>query len=173
MKLKVLLEAEGFEDEEEIEEVDEQPEQEVEEEEVIDDDEPDAGNLKGRKITFPLLFEATYDDSGKAAALSFDEKKDVAQQYADAVVETIEDNKKFIMSALDIYDFECFYDTMDVNGFVTFVVTVDDEVKGDLIINVLKRYFNLQIDDVAIEKDEQNITIFVSAVLDNKYIKII
>lgn len=162
MRLR-LLEAEGFDDEI----IDD-------EEEVIEpEQEYDQNQMTSRKISFPLLFEATYDDSGEPASISRDDKADIAQQYADAVVKEIEDNTKFIISALDVYDFECYYDKMDANSFVTFIVTVDSSVSSDLIINVLKRYFNLQIDDAQIEQDGENITVICSAILDNKYIKII
>ena len=162
MRLK-LLEADGFDDE------------------ILDDEEEliepetelDQNEMTRRKISFPLLFEASYDDSGKPASISRDDREQIAQQYADAVTKEIEDNTKFIISTLDVYDFECYYDKMDANSFVTFIVTVDSSVSSDLIVNVLKRYFNLQIDDTQIEQDGENITVICSAILDNKYVRII
>ena len=62
MRLR-LLEADGFDDD--------MFDDETEGEEIIDDGEETLTNeLKGRKISFPLLFEATYDDSGEAASIS-------------------------------------------------------------------------------------------------------
>ena len=165
MKLR-LLEADGFDDD--------MFEDDIEDEEIIDYGEETLVNeLKGRKISFPLLFEATYDDSGEAASISRQDKENIAQQYADAVIQAVEENKKFILSTLDIYDMEFYYDKIDANSFVTFIVTVDSQVPSDLLLNVIKRYLNIQIDDIQIDQDGENITVMCSAVLDNKYIKII
>ena len=170
MKLKVLLEAEDFEDDFEDEVIDDDGEMS----DIVDDtvdqelDDTDTNEVIKKKISFPVIIEGL-DENSEPMEVSQEDKEEIAGQYADAVNDIMNENKKFIMSALDIYDFECFFDSIDVNSFVHFTVTLKKDLNNDSLMNVLKRYFNLEVPPANVEGGE----VTISPVVDNKYITII
>lgn len=174
-----LLEADNESDEEDIdfEDVDFSTEDAPEEEEIdVDEDETseeeteeqstDTVNETNKKdFQFPILIEANSQEGPQE--LEQEKIDDLVTQYQEAVIKEINDNKKFILSALDVYDFEVFYNELDSNNNLHFNLISETDIPNDQLISVLKRYFNQDITE-----NEDDVTTTLSPVLDNKFIKI-
>jgi len=166
MKLKKLFEAEGEDfSEEDIFVDEEEPVEEVEETDL--DTDTEINKLIKNKISFPILIEG-YDEEDNAVGMPYDEEKEFASEYGEAVIKNIENNKKFILSALDIYDFEMYYDDYDSNSNVKFIAEIGKQVSNDLFMNVLKRYFKVEMESKITDDGEFTL----NPVLDNKFIRI-
>lgn len=152
---------EAVDDDIDVEEVD----LDVDDEEIENDDETTKINETVKKqIQFPVLISAT--KNLEPIELEQDVKDELIDEYSTAVVDNMNENKKFILSALNIYDFEIFYNSYDTNNNITFDLIFDTDVSNDQLINVLKRYFNADIID-----NTDEIDISLNPVLDNKFIK--
>ncbi len=77
MRLK-LFEADDFEIEDEITDEEVDGEEETEDEVEITEPGQEENEMSRKKVQFPLFFEATYDDSGKAASISNEDKRELA-----------------------------------------------------------------------------------------------
>ena len=116
----------------------------------IDDEETDndvnlPNELISKKVKFPVLISCINDEDEPAEA-DEEDKKEIVDNYADAVITDFDENKKFILAALDVYDFEIYFKGLDLNSNVTFEVELDSEVKNDELIRVIKRYFDAEVD---------------------------
>lgn len=153
-----------------LEEVDDEgPE---EDEEIVADDldteeESPVNEMSRKTIQFPILIEG-FDEDDQPVSINIEDATDYAQEYGDFVVENVEQNKKFIISALDVYDFEFYYDSYDQNSNVKFVIACSEDLNNSSMMNVLKRYFNITVENKVTDEGEFNLT----PVLDNKFIKI-
>ena len=151
-------------DDENIEEVD----LDVDDEEIENDNEEttEINETVKKQIQFPVLISAVKDF--EPIELEKDVKDELIDEYSTAVVDNMNENKKFILSALNIYDFEIFYNSYDTNNNITFDLIFDTDVSNDQLISVLKRYFNADIVD-----NTDEIDISLNPVLDNKFIKFV
>jgi len=144
-----------------------------EETEVTVDDIEDDGTdtsineMQKKTIQFPILIEG-FDEENNAIAMNEEDEEQYASEYGEAVVQQVEENKKFILSALDIYDLELFYESLDPNSNVKFTVTSSKELDSSILMNILKRYFNVEMEAKALDYGEFTL----NPVLDNKFIRI-
>lgn len=138
------------------------------EEEQSDDDIARVNEMQRKTIQFPILIEGFGEDD-EPISLDFDEEQEFAQEFGDLVIEKLQENKKFIMSALDVYDIEFYYDSYDSNSNVKFIVSSNEEIEAQTLMNVIKRYLNVQVDNKVTEEGEFTLT----PVLDNKFIKVV
>ena len=139
-----------------------------EEEEKSDNEIAKVNEMQRKTIQFPILIEGFGEDD-EPISLDFDEEQEFAQEFGDLVIEKLQENKKFIMSALDVYDIEFYYDSYDSNSNVKFIVSSNEEVDSQTLMNVIKRYLNVQVDNKVTDEGEFTL----SPVLDNKFIKVI
>lgn len=130
--------------------------------------EPQENEMVRKTIQFPILIEG-FDEDNKAISMDYDSSVSFAQTYGDAVIENMEQNKKFIISALNVYDFEIYYDSFDQNANVKFVISCNEEVDNQSLMNVLKRYFKVKVDNETTDDGEFSL----SPILDNQFIKIL
>ena len=145
-----------FEDEEDIE-----PEEEITDE----TEEQNINELITKKIQFPVIINCI-DDMGEAIKSDEEDKKEIAENYADAVISNFDENKKFILAALELYDFEIYYKELDPNANVKFEMEIDQEVSNDELIRVIKRYFNAEVDELTTDYG----SLSIQPVLDNKFV---
>ena len=158
---------EDVDDETEVEADADEVDLDVDDEEIENDDDITKINETVKKqIQFPVLISAT--KNFEPIELEKDVKDELIDEYSTAVVDNMNENKKFILSALNIYDFEIFYNSYDVNNNITFDLIFDTDVSNDQLISVLKRYFNADIVD-----NTDEIDISLNPVLDNKFIKFV
>ena len=150
-----LIEADEFEDEIESEEIDD----------ITDD--ADSNELVKKEISFPILIES-FDEEGNAIEADDADIEELTTQYADTVIDNFNDNKKFILSALDIYDFEIYFDELDTNSNIHFIVELNEDVPNDKLNNTIKRYFDVDVDDLEVSYG----IISIRPVLENKYLTI-
>jgi len=152
-------------------ELEDEPAEEETEVEVddIEDDGTDTSinEMQKKTIQFPILIEG-FDEENNAIAMNEEDEEQYASEYGEAVVQQVEENKKFILSALDIYDLELFYESLDPNSNVKFTVTSSKELDSSILMNILKRYFNVEMEAKALDYGEFTLT----PVLDNKFIRI-
>ena len=150
----------------------------VDDEEVIDneedtteiddiDDEYDDNEMVRREIVFPLLINAFDNEDNPIEANDID-VEDFVNEYSDTVINNFEDNKKFILSALDMYDFEIYFYEFDENNNIHFILELSKDVSNDLIINVVKRYFKVEVENF----NTKNGYLTLEPVLENKYLTI-
>lgn len=131
------------------------------------DDEYDDNELVRREVSFPLLISAFDDEDNPTEANDID-VEDFVNEYSDTVIDNFEDNKKFILSALDMYDFEIYFYEFDENNNVHFILELSKDVSNDMIINVVKRYFKVEIENF----NTKNGYLTLEPVLENKYLTI-
>lgn len=136
--------------------------------EIEDQEDQDVNEVSKKSIVFPILIEG-FDSENNPISMDEQEEENFASEFGDAVVSNIEDNKKFILSALNIYDMEVYYDSYDSNSHVKFIVTTDEPVDSSSLMNVLKRYFNTDIESKTTDSGEFTLT----PVLDNKFIRVV
>lgn len=160
MDIKKLFEAEN--DDIELDDI------EVDETEVNDDpEEYDDNDLIRVEISFPLLIES-FDNEDNPIEPNDLDVEDFVNQYADAVIDNFEENKKFILSALDMFDFEIYYREFDSNSNIHFIMELAKDVTNDLLINVVKRYFKVDLDNFSAD----NGYLTLQPALENKYLTI-
>ena len=146
-----------FEDEEDTE---------SDEEEVTDDAEISYVNESITKtIQFPVIINCI-DDVGEAVKSDEEDKEEIAENYADVVISNFDENKKFILAALELYDFEIYYKELDPNLNIKFEMEIDKEVSNDELIRVIKRYFNAEVDELSTNYG----SLSIQPVLDNKFV---
>ena len=133
-----------------------------------EESEPKINDMRNKKISFPILIEGFGEDN-QPISMDFEDEQEYAQEYGDLVIDTIEQNKKFIMTALDVYNIEFYYESYDENSNVTFTATSNKDVDAQKLMNVLKRYFNVNVDNKVTDEGEFTL----SPILDNKFIKVI
>ena len=133
-----------------------------------EESEPKINDMRNKKISFPILIEG-FDEDNQPISMDFEDEQEYAQEYGDLVIDTIEQNKKFIMTALDVYNIEFYYESYDKNSNVTFTATSNKDVDSQKLMNVLKRYFNVNVDNKVTDEGEFTL----SPILDNKFIKVI
>ena len=152
-------------------ELEDEPAEEETEVEVddIEDDGTDTSinEMQKKTIQFPILIEG-FDEENNAIAMNEEDEEQYASEYGEAVVQQVEENKKFILSALDIYDLELYYESLDPNSNVKFTVTSSKELDSSILMNILKRYFNVEMEAKALDYGEFTL----NPVLDNKFIRI-
>ncbi len=158
------IELEG---EEEEMSADDLPDDETLEDEEQRQDEEEPNEMISKTIQFPILIEG-FDADGNAVGMDEEGQEAFAQEYGEAVIEQIEQNKKFILSALNIYDIEVYFDSLDSNSNVVFIVTTGEDIENTTLMGVLKRYFNVAIDPKQTEEGDFTL----APVLDNKFIKV-
>lgn len=148
----------------------------VDDEEVIDneedtteiddiDDEYDDNELVRREVSFPLLISAFDDEDNPTEANDID-VEDFVNEYSDTVIDNFEDNKKFILSALDMYDFEIYFYEFDSNSNIHFIIELSKDVSNDLLLNTIKRYFKVEVENF----DTKSGYMTLSPVLETKYL---
>lgn len=142
-------------------------ETEVTVDDIDNDEDADINEMYKKGIQFPILIEG-FDEEGNAISMEEEDEGQYASEYGEAVVQQVEENKKFILSALDIYDLELFYESYDSNSNVKFTVTSSKELDSSILMNILKRYFNVEMDAKTLDYGEFTL----NPVLDNKFIKI-
>ena len=168
-----LTEAEDDLDDIELEgEEEEMPADDLPDDETLEDeeqrqDEEEPNEMISKRIQFPILIEG-FDADGNAIGMDEEGQEAFAQEYGEAAIEQIEKNKKFILSALNIYDIEVYFDSLDSNSNVVFIATVGEEVENTTLMGVLKRYFNITVEPKQTEEGEFTL----APVLDNKFIKV-
>lgn len=142
-------------------------ETEVTVDDIDNDEDTDINEMHKKGIQFPILIEG-FDEEGNAVSMEEEDEGQYASEYGEAVVQQVEENKKFILSALDIYDLELFYESYDSNSNVKFTVTSSKELDSSILMNILKRYFNVEMDAKTLDYGEFTL----NPILDNKFIKI-
>lgn len=151
----------------ELEDEPAEEETEVTVDDIDNDEDTDINEMYKKEIKFPILIEG-FDEDGNAISMEEEDEGQYASEYGEAVVQQVEENKKFILSALDIYDFELFYESYDSNSNVKFTVNSNKELDSSILMNILKRYFNVEMDAKTLDYGEFTL----NPVLDNKFIKI-
>lgn len=159
-----------FEDDEPVEDDDFSSDDDLpdDDEESSDDDTVRLNEMQRKTIQFPILIEGFGEDD-EPISLDFEEEQEFAQEFGDLVIEKLQENKKFIMSALDVYDIEFYYDSYDSNSNVKFIVSSNEEIDSQTLMNVIKRYLNVQVENKVTDEGEFTL----SPVLDNKFIRVI
>lgn len=152
----------------ELEDEPAEEETEVTVDDIEDNDEDtNINEMQKKTIQFPILIDG-FDEENNAIAMNEEDEEQYASEYGEAVVQQVEENKKFILSALDIYDLELFYESLDQNSNVKFTVTSSKELDSSILMNILKRYFNVEMEAKALDYGEFTL----NPVLDNKFIRI-
>ena len=151
----------------ELEDEPAEEETEVTVDDIDNNEDADINEMKKKTIQFPILIEG-FDEEGNAISMEEEDEGQYASEYGEAVVQQVEENKKFILSALDIYDFELFYESYDSNSNVKFTVTSNKELDSSILMNILKRYFNVEMDAKTLDYGEFTL----NPVLDNKFIRV-
>ena len=151
----------------ELEDEPAEEETEVTVDDIDDDEDTNINEMQKKTIQFPILIEG-FDEENNAIAMNEEDEEQYASEYGEAVVQQVEENKKFILSALDIYDLELFYESLDQNSNVKFTVTSSKELDSSILMNILKRYFNVEMEAKALDYGEFTL----NPVLDNKFIRI-
>ena len=142
-------------------------ETEVTVDDIDNDEDADINEMYKKEIQFPILIEG-FDEEGNAISMEEEDEGQYASEYGEAVVQQVEENKKFILSALDIYDFELFYESYDSNSNVKFTANSNKELDSSILMNILKRYFNVEMEAKTLDYGEFTL----NPVLDNKFIRV-
>ena len=166
---KSLTEEDEFDDDFE-DEIDFEDEEDAESEKEVTDDEEETdinhiNQLIPKKIQFPVIISCI-SDGGEAIKADEEDKKEIAENYADVVISNFDENKKFILAALELYDFEIYYKELDPNSNIKFEMEIDQEVSNDELIRVIKRYFNAEVDELSTVYG----SLSIQPVLDNKFV---
>ena len=151
----------------ELEDEPAEEETEVTVDDIDNDEDTNINEMQKKTIQFPILIEG-FDEENNAISMNEEDEEQYASEYGEAVVQQVEENKKFILSALDIYDLELFYESLDPNSNVKFTVTSSKELDSSILMNILKRYFNVEMEAKALDYGEFTL----NPVLDNKFIRI-
>lgn len=118
-----------------------------------------------KTVSFPILIEG-FDNDNNPVKIEENDQEELISKYVESVKYNIEENMKFILSSLDIYNFAVDYEKFDENSNAVFNLYMQKEIPNDMIISKIKRYLNVE---EQLDTDYGYFTL--SPVLDNKFIK--